>query len=195
MGGTATGTQWLMQYVPYNESRVVPPWLTQPADRPRVCVTLGTVVPALGGVGVLRGMLAELSTMDVEVLLALGDVDLSELEPLPANTRALGWMPLSALMPTCAAIVHHGGAATTATPLVHGVPQVALPRSADQPLNAEVIARRGVGLAVSEPDEVAPALRRVLSEPEFTKAAAEVRDEIAAQPSPAAVVTKLEALV
>jgi UDP:flavonoid glycosyltransferase YjiC (YdhE family) len=194
MGGTATETQWLMRYVPYNESRVVPPWLTQPADRPRVCVTLGTVVPALGGVAVLREMLADLSTMDIEVLLALGDVDLSELGALPANTRALGWMPLSALMPTCAAIVHHGGAATTATPLVHGVPQVALPRSADQPLNAEVMARRGVGIAVSETGEVAPALRRVLSEPEFTRAAAQVRDEIAAQPSPAAVATGLEAL-
>lgn len=195
MGGTATDTQWLMRYVPYNESRVVPPWLTRAPERPRVCVTLGTVVvPALGGAAVLRGMLDELSTMDIEVLLAIGDADLSELGRLPANARALGWMPLSAVLPTCSAIVHHGGSATTATPLVHGVPQLALPKGADQPLNAEVMARRGVGLKLSDTSEVAQSLRRLLSEPGFAEAAAEVRDEIAEQPSPAAVVARLEAL-
>lgn len=195
MGGTATDTQHLMRYVPYNESRVVPGWVTLPPTRPRVCVTLGSVLPALGGVGVLRGVLAELSTMDIEVLLALGDIDLSDLGELPANVRPLGWMPLNALMPTCAAIVHHGGSATVATPLVYGVPQVALPKFADQPLNANVMATRGVGLTVSEPEEVAPALTRVLDDQAFAKAAAEVRDEIAEQPSPAFVADRLAELV
>src|SRR5438094_553567 len=82
-GGAATDTQFLMRYVPYNESRVVPGWVTLPPARRRVCVTLGSVLPALGGVGVLKGILAEMSTMDAEILLALGDIDISELEPLP----------------------------------------------------------------------------------------------------------------
>jgi UDP:flavonoid glycosyltransferase YjiC (YdhE family) len=195
MGGLATDTQFLMRYVPYNESRVVPAWVTQPPTRPRVCLTLGTVLPALGGVGALKGILADLSTMDVEVLLALGDIDISALEPLPANVHALGWMPLGALMPTCAAIVHHGGSATVATPLVHGVPQVSLPKFADQPMNAKLMADRGVGLTVAEPDEVAAALTQVLEQPKFRDTAAEVRDEIAAQPSPAEVVGRLAELV
>jgi UDP:flavonoid glycosyltransferase YjiC (YdhE family) len=195
MGGTATDTQFLMRYVPYNESRVVPGWVALPPERPRVCLTLGSVLPALGGVGVLRGILADLSTMDVEILLALGDIDLSELGELPANVRPLGWMPLGALMPTCAAIVHHGGSATVMTPLVHGVPQVSLPKFADQPLNAKLMADRGVGLTVAEPEQVGAALARVLDDPVFGKAAAEVRDEIAEQPSPAAVVARLAELV
>jgi UDP:flavonoid glycosyltransferase YjiC (YdhE family) len=109
--------------------------------------------------------------------------------------RPLGWMPLNALMPTCAAIVHHGGSATVATPLVYGVPQVALPKFADQPLNANVMATRGVGLTVSEPEEVAPALTRVLDDRAFAKVAAEVRNEIAEQPSPAFVADRLAELV
>jgi UDP:flavonoid glycosyltransferase YjiC (YdhE family) len=195
LGGTASDTQWLMRYVPYNESRVVPAWVTQPPDRPRVCVTLGTVLPALGGLDALRGVIADLSTMDIELLLALGDIDLSGLGELPANVRPLGWMPLTELLPTCSAIVHHAGSATVATPLVHGVPQVALPRFADQPLNAALVADSGVGLVVDEPGQVRDALSRLLDEPAFAERAAQVRDEIAAQPSPAEIVLRLAELV
>jgi len=195
MGGVATNSQFLMRYVPYNESRVVPGWVTLPPSRPRVCVTLGSVLPALGGVGALRAILADLSTMDIEVLLALGDIDLSELDPLPANVRPLGWMPLNALMPTCDAIVHHGGSATVMTPLAYGVPQVCLPKFADQPLNAKLMADRGVGLTVNEPEEVGEALSQVLEQAKFRETAADVRDEIAWQPSPAEVVGRLAKLV
>ncbi|MFC0540118.1 nucleotide disphospho-sugar-binding domain-containing protein [Kutzneria chonburiensis] len=194
MGGVATDTQFLMRYVAYNESRVIPGWVTLPPTRPRVCVTIGSVLPALGGIGALRGMLASLSTMDVEILLAAGDIDLSELGELPSNVRPLGWMPLNALMPTCAAIVHHGGSATVMTPLAYGVPQVALPKFADQPLNAGAMAKRGVGVTVNEPEEVGAALAQVLDDPSFAKAAAEVRDEMAEQPSPAAVVARIQQL-
>lgn len=195
MGGVATDSQFLMRYIPYNESRVAPGWVTLPPDRPRVCVTLGSVLPALGGVGALRAILANLSTMDIEVLLAAGDIDVAELGELPANVRPLGWMPLNALMPTCDAIVHHGGSATVMTPLAYGVPQVALPKFADQPLNAKLMADRGVGLTVTEPEQVADALSQVLGQLKFQETATEVRDEIAWQPSPAEVVGQLAQLV
>jgi UDP:flavonoid glycosyltransferase YjiC (YdhE family) len=195
MGGVATDSQFLMRYIPYNESRVAPGWVMLPPDRPRICVTLGSVLPALGGVGALRAILANLSTMDIEVLLAAGDIDLAELGELPANVRPLGWMPLNALMSTCDAIVHHGGSATVMTPLAYGVPQVALPKFADQPLNAKLMADRGVGLTVSEPEQVADALSQVLGQLKFQEIATEVRDEIALQPSPAEVVGRLAKLV
>ncbi|MFI9382240.1 nucleotide disphospho-sugar-binding domain-containing protein [Kutzneria sp. NPDC052558] len=195
MGGVATDTQFLMRYVPYNESRVIPGWVTLPPSRPRVCVTLGSVLPALGGVFALRAILASLSTMDVEVLLALGDIDVAQLGEIPANVRPLGWMPLGALMPTCDAIVHHGGSATVMTPLAYGVPQVSLPKFADQPLNAKLMADRGVGLTVDEPDQVADALAEVLGQLKFQETATEVRDEIAWQPSPAEVAHRLARLV
>ena len=195
LGGTASDTQWLMRYIPYNESRLVPGWLTRSPDRPRVCVTLGTVLPAIGGLGGLLGILADLSTMDIEVLLALGDVDLSDLGELPVNVRPLGWMPLTALLPTCSAILHHAGSATVATPLVYGVPQLAFPRFADQPPNAALVASSGVGLVIDEPAQARDALARLFDEPTFAERAARLRDEIAAQPSPADIVYRLAELV
>ncbi|GAA0630940.1 salmochelin biosynthesis C-glycosyltransferase IroB [Kutzneria viridogrisea] len=193
MGGLATDSQWLMRYVPYNETRLLPAWVTDRPSRPRVCLTLGSVLPQLGGLATLRDLLAALSTMDIEVLVAAGEVDLG---PLPDNARALGWMPLGALMPTCSAIVHHGGSATTATPLAYGVPQLIIASFADQPLNAELAAKRGVAISIP-PAEVTPelvreSLARLLREPGFARAANEVRDEIAAQPAPSSIVGRIE---
>ncbi len=195
LGATESDTRWLMRYVPYNESRIVPAWVTRPAERPRICVTLGTVVPLMGGLEVLRDMLTELSTLDAEILLALGDIDLAELGELPAGVRPLGWMPLAALLPTCTAILHHGGSATVATPMVYGVPQVALPRGADQPRNAALIADSGVGIVIEEAAQAGDALRTLLDDPSFTRRAEALRDEIAAQPSPARIATRLADLV
>ena len=128
-----------------------------------------------------------MSDLDVEVVLALGDVDVSGLGTLPGNVRVAGWMPLSALLPRCAAIVHHGGAGTTTNALVVGLPQLVPPQGADQHWNATAVEQRGVGLTY-RPEEagatrVRGSLERLLGELGFARAAAEVRAEIAAQPT------------
>ena len=70
--------------------------------------------------------------------------------------------------------------------LVHGVPQVALPRGTDQPQNAALLERAGAGVIV-QPDDYAvetigAAVRKVTGDPSFRAAAERVRDEIAAMP-------------
>jgi hypothetical protein len=114
---------------------------------------------------------------------------------LPANVRAPGWVPLSSLLPTCAAIVHHGGATTTMNALAAGLPQLVLPHGADQPMNAATVVRRGVGLTCPPPEAgasaVAGALRRLLDEQELRGAAEQVRCEVMAMPPPAEVVARL----
>src|SRR6185312_10304261 len=111
------------------------------------------------------------------------DLDLAALGELPKTTRNAGWMPLNALMPTTTAIVHHGGAATCLTPFYYGVPQLALPKGADQPQNAQVVAASGAGLMLM-PDACTPAAvyqatLRILHEPAFREAAREVQRGIA----------------
>ena len=49
-------------------------------------------------------------------MLALGDVDTSALGTLPPQVRVAGWIPLNALLPSCAAIIHHGGAGPATLP-------------------------------------------------------------------------------
>ncbi|WP_173154149.1 nucleotide disphospho-sugar-binding domain-containing protein [Phytohabitans suffuscus] len=45
MLGPPAAAAWSMRYVPYNAGGDLPDWLWQPPRRPRVLVTMGTVVP------------------------------------------------------------------------------------------------------------------------------------------------------
>jgi UDP:flavonoid glycosyltransferase YjiC (YdhE family) len=188
---------WPMRFVPYNGGTVVPEWALRRPERPRIAVTLGTVVPAVAGLSSLAVVLSALGGMDVEVVLAAGTADLSELGALPDNVRSVGYLPLSAFLPTCAAIVHHGGSGSTAAPLFYGVPQLVLPSFADNPLAAARVAERGVGLshdpATLDVGTVRAAVRRLLDEEAFATAAGEVRAEMATQPSPATVLERVVA--
>lgn len=188
---------WPMRFVPYNGGTVVPDWALQRPAQVRVAVTLGTVVPAVAGLSSLAVVLEALGGMDVDVVLAAGTADLTELGTLPGNVRAVGYLPLSAFLPTCSAIVHHGGSGSTAAPLYYGVPQLVLPSFADNPMAAARVAERGVGLshdpATLDVATVRAAVGRLLTEEAFAMAADEVRAEMATQPSPAAVVERVVA--
>jgi UDP:flavonoid glycosyltransferase YjiC (YdhE family) len=190
---------WSMRYVPFNGGAVVPDWALRQPDRPRVCVTLGTVVPAMHGVSSLAVVLEALGELDVEVVLAAGTADLSTLGELPANVRSVGFLALSAFLPTCSLIVHHGGSGTTATPLHYGVPQLVLPSFADNPMSAARVVDRGVGLShdpeTATPEVVRKLAERLLGEPAFAAAAREVSVEMAGQPSPSSIIDRVRGLV
>ena len=76
------------------------------------------------------------------------------------------------------------------------MPQLVLPAFADNPMSARRVSDRGVGLEHDPTTlDVATArslVRRLLEEPAFAAAAAEVAAEMATQPSPAAVVARVE---
>lgn len=189
---------WPMRFVPFNGGVVLPDWALREPDSPRVCVTLGTVVPAMSGTSSLTVALEALGGMDVEVVLAEGAADLGPLaDALPANVRRVGYLPLSAFLPGCSLIVHHGGSGTTAAPLHYGVPQLVLPSFADNPMSAERVVARGVGLSHDPSAIDVPTVRalaeRLLTEPAFAGAAAEVAAEMATQPSPSTVIERVTA--
>jgi UDP:flavonoid glycosyltransferase YjiC (YdhE family) len=188
---------WPMRYVPFNGGAVLEPWLREPPARPRVLVTLGTVVPTVTGTDVVSVLLDALADLPVEVVLALGDASLAATAELPANVRAVGYLPLSAALPGCSLIIHHGGSGTTAAPLHFGVPQLVLPSFADNPLSARRVADRGVGLShdptTLDVGTARALVLRLLEEPGFRTAAVEVAAEMAGQPSPAAVIARVEA--
>ncbi len=66
---------------------------------------------------------------------------------LPDTVFAVESVPHDWLFPRMAAVVHHGGAGTTAAGLRAGVPTVVIPTAGDQPLWAERIEALGVGPA------------------------------------------------
>jgi sterol 3beta-glucosyltransferase len=64
---------------------------------------------------------------------------------LPESIFRLDWAPHHWLFPRMSAVVHHGGAGTTAAALRAGVPNVVVPYFADQPFWAGRVRSLGVG--------------------------------------------------
>lgn len=193
VGGSAH--DWSMRYVPYNGSGELADWLLRPVARPRIGVTLGTVSPMMGGLDGLRHVIDAAAEVDAEFVFALGDVDLSSLGALPDNVRAEGWIPLHALLASCSALVHHGGAGTTLTAMCAGVPQIVMPDGADRYANAEAVQQRGVGLEMAAADIKPATLTGLLADADLRTAAQEVRREIEAMPTPTELVGTIREFV
>jgi UDP:flavonoid glycosyltransferase YjiC (YdhE family) len=196
--GEGDPDRWLLRYVPYNGSFAevgsLPAWLVRPPDRSRVCITLGTILPRLGGLAGLAPLMEQIAVLDADFVLALGGVDASVLGTLPANVQVEGWVPLHAMLPSCAAIVHHGGSGTTAAALDAGVPQVVVPHGADQPYNAHLIAKRGLGTSVDIAELDGPTIAGVVGSDVMHQAAIAVQQEVHDMPSPSDVARRIELL-
>ena len=178
----------------------MPDWALRKSDRPRIAVTMGTATNAQGWPGVLRAVLEGTADVDAEVVLAAGGVDLTAITgPLPERVKVVDFVPLSSLLPRCDALVHHAGMNSMFSAFNARIPQVALPSAtADSPINAMVLSRRGGGVAVSQAgitaEQVGKALREVLESPSYRLVSEEVADEMAAMPAPHAVVEQLTGL-
>ena len=124
--------------------------------------------------------------------------DLARLGTVPPGVRALERYPLHALLPTCAAVVHHGGAGCVMTALDAGVPQLALTFAVEQECNGERVAGAGAGLQMrghlAEPAAVRAAVTDLLAKPSFARSAAALRDDLRGRPTPASLVDQLAAL-
>ncbi|MFJ7242606.1 nucleotide disphospho-sugar-binding domain-containing protein [Streptomyces olivaceus] len=189
-----------MRFVPYNGAAVAPDWVLDRPGRPRVCVTWGTSTSALAGdeAFVLPRVVEGLAGLDVEVVLAVGPDDRRKLGTLPAGVRVAENVPLHLFMETCDAIVHQGGTSTLLTAARHGLPQVMVPQTADNPFNAANFAGSGAGVTLdaagADAGEIGAAVTRVLTEPAWRVAAEKLRAEMAEMPPPSAVVRSLEEL-
>ena len=90
------------------------------------------------------------------------------LPKLPPTAQHEPFVPLSDVLPRCAALVSHGGIGTLAQGLAAGVPQLTMPMGFDQPDNATRLERLGVGRWVVpskfDGDRVAATLRVLLDD-------------------------------
>jgi glycosyltransferase (activator-dependent family) len=191
-----------LRRVPYTGAAAVPGWLHGRPERPRVCLTLGssTRKGAEKDSGLpIAGLLEALADLDAEVVATLNRDQLASVPALPANVRAVDYVPLTLLLPTCSAIVHHGGGGTFAAAVAHRVPQVVIPVPKwDEAATGRYVQGRGAGLTLPReglhPVEVRKALVRVLEEPSFRHGAEALHADWLAAPGPLETVPVLERL-
>jgi UDP:flavonoid glycosyltransferase YjiC (YdhE family) len=161
---------------------------------PLVYVTFGTVAMHLGPLAAAVEAVRELRVRVVVTIGRSGDPE--GLGPQPPNVRVAGYIPQTALLPQCAAVVSHGGSGTFLAALGLGIPQVLLPQGADQFLNAEAGAASGAALVVP-PDRadvrsIRAAVKEALGDPGVRASAERLAAEIRAMPSPDEVAEILE---
>jgi UDP:flavonoid glycosyltransferase YjiC (YdhE family) len=176
-----------------------PAWLESLGGRPVVHLTLGTSVTN-SNQAVLATAVAGLRERPLDLVVTVGpDHDPAGLGAQPGHVRVERYVPHGALLPRCAAVVTHGGAGTMLAALACGLPLLTIPQGADQYLNAQLCAARGVGRTLLT-DRVTAAtvgaeMDLLLGDPAYRTAAAGMAAEIAAMPPPEALVAPLEALV
>ncbi len=179
--------------LPLAEPPALPVSLANPG-RPLVYLTLGTF--SNNDLEVFRLVLKALEDEPVNVLATIGrDHDPSALAAIPENARIEQYIPQAEVLPYCAAVVHHAGAGTMFGVLAHGLPSVALPQSADNFINANLLTGAGAAITLM-PGEVTraavgAALRTVLGTGTYRQRARKLADEIAAMPSADDVAAKL----
>ncbi|KAB2346149.1 activator-dependent family glycosyltransferase [Actinomadura rudentiformis] len=190
-----------VRYVPYNGQSAIPDWVHQDPGRPRVCLSLGMSERYLpGGAQVsIGGVLESLAELDIELVATLNADQVASVPSMPPNVRAVAFVPLYELLPTCAAVVHHGGFGTLGNVLVHGLPSVTVPAAWwDEDSLGRQLGARGAGIYLAPQDvtpaRLAQAVSRVLDEPSFRDGALRLQSELRATPGPGDLVPELEEL-
>lgn len=148
-----------------------------PSDRPLVLATLGSNTGhMLSGDSVLEDVVEALGALPCHGVVALGahQDPRAWTGPRPGNVHLTSFVQQRLLLPACDLFVTHAGANGIRESLAAGVPMVAVPLFADQPVNADRLTDLGLGLTV-RPEDAATALtdacRRVLDDPAFRQRA------------------------
>jgi sterol 3beta-glucosyltransferase len=116
---------------------------------------------------------------------------------LPAEIFAIDWVPFDWLFPRVAAVVHHGGAGTTAASLRAGVPTIVIPFFLDQFFWGRRVFELGVGPRPIprkrlEADALAAALQLATTDPDMQDSAAALGKCIRAEDGVARAVATFE---
>ncbi len=156
------------------------PWSAQ-SKRPRVLVACST--GAQGQRDLFQRVLDAIGTIDIEALATTGpNLDVAELRA-PKNVHVLRGAPHDLVMKDVSLVVSQGGHGTVTR--------------GDQAANAARVEAKGAGLHLSpmaSEVELAAALNRLLTEPQFKEAARSIGDAIKADIDRSSLVDEMETI-
>ncbi|GAB2755198.1 nucleotide disphospho-sugar-binding domain-containing protein [Amycolatopsis magusensis] len=210
-----------VRWVPYNGGSVLPEWLHERPQRPRVALTVGVSTRAYHeGVDLIPKVFEAIEGLDIEVIGTFNENQLVGAPPVPENLRVVDYVPLTSLLPTCVAAIHHGGSGSFVATLAAGIPHViadteepqrmvfsgegesisvtVTERSVDAWLTARLVKETGAGVQINRitqsAAEIRAALLAVLNDPSYADAAKSMHDAWLARPTPAGIIPDLEKL-
>lgn len=186
--------------IPHTGSGAMPSWLYPAPDRPRIAVSLGVSGRPFGArnAELIATIMAAVDGLDVEVVATLTGWELEGID-VPENVRAVDYLPLTQLLPTCAAIIHHGGGGTLTAACEARVPQLIIEGEGHEAeAYQKYLTSHGAGLVLSPGSDSVAELRdkivRVVTGAEFASGAERLRSDWASAPAPADLVPTLELL-
>ena len=108
----------------------LPAWFDKLPERPTILGTMGTVANRTPGM--FEAIAAGLGDGPFDVILTVGrNRNPGELGSLPANVRAIRYVPYSLLLPRCDLVITHGGTVTVNACLMADLPMLVLPVAGD----------------------------------------------------------------
>ncbi len=159
---------------PAPDSVDLPDWWPELKSRRVVHVTQGTAANADLST-LIRPTIDALADTDLLVVVTTGGEPVERLGVLPSNVRAAEFIPHTALFAHVDVFVTNGGYGGVTNALGHGIPVVIAPGGEDKREVAAHIRYFDVGIDLRHEhpavDEIRAAVRRVLDEPRYRKAA------------------------
>jgi MGT family glycosyltransferase len=158
------------------------PW-ERITGEPLIYASMGTILN--GRVDVFRTIVAALAKhQDLQLVLSVGDqVDPEQIGMVPKNAIIVQRAPQLELLKQTSVCITHAGLNTVLESLAHGVPQVAIPVTYDQPGVAARIVNKQTGVATSldklTADHLSALLNEVLSNSTYRNNARALQKAIA----------------
>jgi UDP:flavonoid glycosyltransferase YjiC (YdhE family) len=166
----------------------------EPGD-PLVLVALSTTF--MGQVPLLETIIRALAPLPVRAIVTTGPAIDPRSIPGAKNVTLRASAPHSAILPSAALVVTHGGHGTVIRALAHGVPILCLPHGRDQSDNAVRIEAIGAGMAISRRSSaraIRRAIARAIEDPSLRAGAKQASQKIRERKGDLAI-EELEALV
>jgi UDP:flavonoid glycosyltransferase YjiC (YdhE family) len=189
-----------VRFVPYNGGAAAPAWLLEPPPAPRVCVSWSTALSTICGPStqLLPKLVDALADTDLDVIITATAQDAATVGAVRPNVRVVERLPLYALLPSCAAVVHHGGSGTTMTAIAAGVPQLAVTFATEQATTGSRLAGTGAAIHLSghlaEKDVLRTMVEELVNVAAYRESAAALQTEARQRPSMMELVNTLEDL-
>lgn len=113
-------------------------------EKPVIYISIGTLLK--GAQRFFRACMEAFQNESVTVVLSVGkDFDISRLGNIPENVIVRSRVPQIAVLKQASLFITHGGMNSVSEAMAYGVPMVVIPFVSDQPVNAQQVARLGLG--------------------------------------------------